>query len=241
MKAEWKDGTSSWIPLSLLKESNPLETAQYAKFHNLMDEPTFAWWIKRVIKKAHLIVKVTTHCAVKKKIKFGVVVPELYEEALALDQENGNDYWQKAIDKELKNVKVAFKLLEEGDKLPAGSKYIPYHIIYDVKFDMTRKARLVAGGHRNKDVPSHVTYSSVASRDSVRLTFLLAALNELNILSADIGNAFLNAPPRERCHVKCGPELFGKEHTSKTAIIVRALYGLKTASAAWRHHFATFV
>ena len=94
---------------------------------------------------------------------------------------------------------------------------------------------MVAGGHRNKDVPAHVTFSSVASRDSVRIAFLLASLNDLNILSADIGNAFLNAPPRERCHVKVGHELFGKEHEGKTAIVVRALYGLKTASAAWRH------
>ena len=139
------------------------------------------------------------------------------------------------------NVKVAFKLLGDGESVPVGSKKIPYHIIFDVKFDMTRKARLVAGGHRNKNVPSHATFSTVASRDSVRLAFLIAGLNNLNILSADIGNAFLNAPPRKRCHVICGPELFGKDHEGRTAIIVRALYGLKTASAAWRHHFATFI
>ena len=100
---------------------------------------------------------------------------------------------------------------------------------------------MVAGGHCNKDIPAYTTYSSVASRDSVRLAFLLAALNDLDILSADIGNAFLNAPPRERVHVILGPELFGKEKEGRTAIVVRALYGLKSASAAWRHYFSTFV
>ena len=241
LKAEWTDGTSSWVSLSLLKESNPLETAQYAKSRNIINEPAFAWWANHVLKKAHRIVKATTHRAVKKKIKFGVVIPENYDEARRLDEENKNDFWQKAVEKELKNVQIAFKLLEEGESPPVGSKHIPYHIIYDVKFDLTRKARLVAGGHRNTEVMPHATYSSVASRDSVRLAFLIAALNDLNILSADIGNAFLNAPPRERCHVTCGPELFGNEHKGKTAIIIRALYGLKTASAAWRHHFAAFV
>ena len=38
-----------------------------------------------------------------------------------------------------------------------------------------------------------------------------------------------------------GPDIFGKENENKIAIVVRALYGLKTASAAWRYHFSTFV
>ena len=44
-------------------------------------------------------------------MKFGIVIPANVEEALRLDRENGNDLWSKAIDKELKNVLVAFKLL----------------------------------------------------------------------------------------------------------------------------------
>ena len=48
--------------------------------------------------------------------------------------------------------------------------------------------RFVAGGHTT-DPPATLTYSSVVSRDSVRIAFLKAALNDLNILSADIGNA----------------------------------------------------
>ena len=91
--------------------------------------------------------------------------------------------------KELKNVLVAFKLLEVGEQVPVGPKLIPYHIIFDVKLDLTRKARLVTGGHRNKFVPSYITFSTGASRDSVRIIFLVAALNELDVMSADVGNA----------------------------------------------------
>lgn len=108
---------------------------------------------------------------------------------------------------------------------------ISYHFIFDVKADLTRKARLVAGGHRHQ-VPTHTTFSSVAGRDSVRLGFLLAAINTLNILICDIGNAYLNAPNREKVHVRVGPELFGPENAGKYAVIGRALYGLKTAAAA---------
>jgi hypothetical protein len=39
------------------------------------------------------------------------------------------------------------------------------------------------------DPPKDLTYSSVVSRDSVRLFFLLAALNNLDVLACDIQNA----------------------------------------------------
>ena len=67
--------------------------------------------------------------------------------------------------------------------------------------DLTSKARIVAGGHLNKEVSKHITYSSVVTKESVRICFILSALNELDVLSGDIGNAYLNAKPREKCHV----------------------------------------
>ena len=56
---------------------------------------------------------------------------------------------------------------------------------------------MVAGGH-TMDTPSSITYSSVVSRDSVCIAFLVAALNDLDVMSADIGNAYLNAPNKKR-------------------------------------------
>ena len=52
LNVEWVDGTSSWIPLSDLKESKPIEVAEYAIAHGISDEPAFAWWTPHVIKKA---------------------------------------------------------------------------------------------------------------------------------------------------------------------------------------------
>ena len=108
-------------------------------------------------------------------------------------------------------------------------------MVFDIKIDFTRKARLVAGGHLTQ-VPSHLTYSSVVSRESVRIMFLIAALNDLQVLSADIGNAYLNAPNREKVYAITGKE-FGSR-AGEVVIIVRALYGLKSAGAAWRSHLA---
>jgi len=78
----------------------------------------------------------------------------------------------------------------------------------------------------------------VAGRNSVRLGFFLTGLNNLKILACDIGIAYLNAPNRERVHVVVGKELLGAEYQGKYAVIDRALYGLKSASAAWRSHLA---
>ena len=73
-----------------------------------------------------------------------------------------------------------------------GFQEIKCHIVFDVKMDFTRKARFVAGGHTTVP-PNSLTYSSVVSRESVKIAFLIAALNGLDLMSCDIGNAYLNA------------------------------------------------
>ena len=118
-------------------------------------------------------------------MKFGVEVPTNVKEAMLLDEKNGNHLWEEAIKKEMKNARVAFQLLEREDKPPPGYKRITCHLIFDVNFDLTRKARYVAGGHLT-DPPSSLTYASVVTRDSVRLGFLIAALNDLDILAGDV-------------------------------------------------------
>lgn len=115
---------------------------------------------------------------------------------------------------------MAFKLLDEGIKASDGSTKVPYHIAFDVRFDLTRKAMLVAGGHKHRDVSSYKTYYSVLSRDSVRIMLTVAVLNDLSILVADIGNAYLNAPNKEKVHVICGSELFGPEAEGRITVIV---------------------
>ena len=96
---------------------------------------------------------------------------------------------RKAIDKEMTNAKVAFKFLGHGIPPPVGFTGIRCLIIFNVKMDLTRKARFVADDHMTAP-PSSMTYASVVSRESVRIAFLLAALNGCEILAGDIGNAY---------------------------------------------------
>jgi hypothetical protein len=75
------------------------------------------------------------------------------------------------------------------------------HMVFDVKLgeNYRRKARLVvADGHKTDAPASTIAYSSVVSRDSVRIALTIAALHDLDIFACDIQNAFLPAPCRER-------------------------------------------
>ncbi len=131
----------------------------------------------------------------------------------------------------MKAIGKAFEFLDDDAPDPVGHKKIGVHIVFDIKASFQRKARLVTDGHLT-DPPASITYASVVSRESVRLAFMIAALNDLDVLAADIGNAHLNAPCREKIYIVCGPE-FGRLEGTR-ARIVRALYGLKSLGAAWR-------
>ena len=134
----------------------------------------------------------------------------------------------------MRNVRIAFEEFN-GNKedIPPGYQQVNCHMIFDIKMgeNFRRKARMVAGGHTTTN-PSSITYSSVVSRDSVRIALTIAALNGLKVLGCDIQNAYLTAKCREKIWTIAGPE-FGSD-SGKIMIIVRALYGLKSSGAAFR-------
>ena len=234
---EWKDGSTSWERLADLKESNPVEVAEYATAHGLDSEPAFLWWVPYTLRRRNRIIAAVNSRYHKRTHKFGIEVPKTFEDCLRIDHENGNTLWQDAIRKEMGKVKVAFQILEDGTLAPPTFQEIRCHMVYDIKMEnFQRKARLVAGGHMTESPPAYVTFASVVSRESVRIALTLAALNDLEVKTADIENAYLTAPVGEKIYCKLGPE-FGDD-AGKLAIIVRALYGLKSAGASFRNHLA---
>jgi hypothetical protein len=88
----------------------------------------------------------------------------------------------------------------------------------------------VAGDHRTK-APATITYASVVSCETVSLALTIASLNDLEVKVGDVLNACITAPVKEKVWTILGPE-FGND-TGRSAIIVRALYGLKSAGAAF--------
>ena len=63
---------------------------------------------------------------------------------------------------------------------------------------------MVAGGHTTK-TPSSVTYSSVVSRDLVKIMLMIAELKYLDLQAVDTNNAYLNAPCGEKIWTRAGP------------------------------------
>jgi Reverse transcriptase (RNA-dependent DNA polymerase) len=169
----------------------------------------------------------------KQTHKYGIPIPKFVSEALAFDKRSGTDFWRKSIEKEMLNVMPAFEF-RDVDKVTIGYTKITFHMIFDVKQDLTRKAKLVAGGHQT-ELPKESVYSSVVMHDSVRIVFTMASVNFLQVLSGDVQNAYLNAPTAERCYCIVGPE-FGPSRMGISVLIVRALFGLRSSGERWRDH-----
>ena len=138
----------------------------------------------------------------------------------------------------MKNVRPAFEVFEGSiEQLPTGYQEIKCHMIFDVKIgeNFRRKGRLVAGGHTT-EAPATLAYSSVISRDSVRIILIIAALNGLQVMACDIQNAYLTDDCREKIWTRAGPE-FGSE-AGTIMFNCKALYGLRSSGAAFHAHLA---
>ena len=143
------DGSTSWEMLKDVKESYPVQIAEYSLQHGISNEPAFAWWVPYVIKKRERIIAKVKSKYWKRTHKFGIRVPKTVEEAKRLDQENGDHLWWDAICQEMKNVGIAFELYEGNVGDLKGYQFVKYHMIFDIKMgeNFRRKARMVAGGH----------------------------------------------------------------------------------------------
>ena len=111
-------------------------------------------------------------------------------------------------------------------------------MVFNVKMeDFRHKARLVAG-HMTK-VLATITYASIVSKEIVRIALMIAALNDLEVKMGNILNAYVQAPVTEKVWTTLGPE-FSKD-ARKIVVIVRALYGVKSAEAAFGSHLARYM
>jgi hypothetical protein len=80
-------------------------------------------------------------------------------------EENDNTLWQDAVRKEMKNVRIEFKIINGEEAVPPTYQEICCHMMFDVKMAyFRRKGRCVAGGHTT-DTPHAMTYASVVSRE----------------------------------------------------------------------------
>jgi hypothetical protein len=237
-KVQWLGGEKSWVKMDDLRTHDPFLVLRYGLRGKLLEKPGWEWAQLYLNSDTEITNMIRAYkLSVETAYKFGVQVPRNTKESIKLDTENGNTLWADSIKTEFKQINdyETFRVMEDNEPMPAGYKRIPYHCIYDVKFDGRRKCRLVAGGHRT-DPPKEDIYSGVVSMEAVRLGFILARMNGLQVCAGDVGNAFLYGKTREKVFVIAGEE-FGKD-AGKRMIIDRSLYGLKSSSARFHEHLS---
>ncbi len=172
---EWKDGSACWLGMPCkakrmftLKRRNRINAGVNKRYH----------------KRTH---------------KFGIKVLKTYKDCGRINKEVGNTLWQDAIRKEMAKVRIAFKTLEDNEVTPPTFREVHCHVVYDVKMEnFEQKACLVAGDHMTEVSSETMAYASVVCRESDRIAITLAALNNLEVKTADIENVYLTAPIGEK-------------------------------------------
>jgi hypothetical protein len=128
----WKIGSSDWIPLKELKEANPVEVAEYGIANKNAKKPAFAWWVQDVLRRRDRVIKIVKFIKYwLRSHKCGVELPKTVAEALAIDRRKGTTFWRDAIEKEMKNVMVAFELSNDPN-LPVGYAKATSQMIFDI-------------------------------------------------------------------------------------------------------------
>jgi hypothetical protein len=67
------------------------------KANKLVYEPAFAWWVQMVLHHQDWITNKVASCYWKKTCKYGVELPHIVKEALAINNKNGTQFWRLAI------------------------------------------------------------------------------------------------------------------------------------------------
>ena len=132
----------------------------------------------------------------------------------------------------MKNVGIAFEILDEGARAPVGWKKSSVHLVFDVKMMGKLKARL---GWTPYPDPETSSYTGVVSCESVQIALIYAALHNISVCAADICNTYLSAPSSEKHYAICGPE-FRSQHMGCIALICCALYKGKAAGRDYWHY-----
>ena len=75
------DESESWIPLTDLKESYPVDLAEYARTRGISDEAVFIWWVPYTLKKRYIILSAVKRRIRKTTHKYGIEILTSVEHA----------------------------------------------------------------------------------------------------------------------------------------------------------------
>ena len=106
--------------------------AEYVTTIGLANEPAFSWWVMYTLKKGYCIISLVNRRVWKCNHKFGIYIPNNIKKAIYIDEK------KYAYAKEMYQVGVEFKILQDREHIPVGYKKDSGHLIFDIKMDFTR-------------------------------------------------------------------------------------------------------
>ena len=84
----------------------------------------------------------------KRTHKFGLELPKMVKNGVAIDKMNRNTLWHDAIYRGMENLKKAFQTIPESENPPNWFHSVNCHMVFNIKMkDLWKKACLVTGGH----------------------------------------------------------------------------------------------
>ena len=84
---QWNDGSKQCIELKLLKESHPVQIAEYEVSRDIDDEPAFRWWVLYNLRSIYLIIDAINSRVKQTPHKYEIEVPKFINEAIAIDSQ----------------------------------------------------------------------------------------------------------------------------------------------------------
>ena len=85
--------------------------------------------MSHTLKKRDIIIASARKRITQTEHKYGIEIPTSWSHAVEIDTKNGNQLWRDALAKEMKNVGVAFDVLEDHQRVPVGWTKASGHLI----------------------------------------------------------------------------------------------------------------
>ena len=89
---KWMDSSETWIPLKVMKESHPVDIAEFAKARGIVDESAFSWWVPYTLRKRDVILAAVKSRVRKATHKYGIELTRHTEHAYRIDSANNNTF-----------------------------------------------------------------------------------------------------------------------------------------------------
>ena len=106
------DESTDLVQLKYTKGSNPAKVMEYVVANCIQYDPEFDWWVSKLLRLQNNIISKFKSKYWRTTNKFGIYFPKTVEKVLHFDKEEGNNYWEKALNKEMSKVKFARKQVD---------------------------------------------------------------------------------------------------------------------------------